>query len=195
MRLLTSLLLVAIALAQEPVDVAGWKDLGARESSYGNYRRAAVAFERAVAADPSSGLAQFLLGEAYGQQFRPNVDEPENLRLEITAGGLLHLASGALLASEPLPEIMRGIVDGTALDAVALEGMVLPFYAGGLCLNGCNKDGAGEVGVTVVPLDDAPLVAQFGCEQMAREEKRLAEIARAACSRAPKSTSRSERSK
>lgn len=160
MRLLTSFLLVAIALAQEPVDVADWMELGARESSYGNYRRVAVAFERAVAADPSRGRAQFLLGEAYGQQFRPNVDEPESLRLETTAGGVLRLASGALLASGPLPEIMRGIVDGTGCDAEALEGMVLSVYARELCPNGCNKDGAGEV-VTVVPLDDAALVAQF----------------------------------
>ena len=86
MRLLSLFLLVAIALAQEPVDVAGWMELGAGESSYGNYRRTAVAFERAVAADPSSGPAQFLLGEAYGQQFRPNVDEPENLRSLVIGG-------------------------------------------------------------------------------------------------------------
>ena len=79
-----------------------------------------------------------------------------------------------------------------------LEAMALPVYARGVCPNGCNKDGPGEVGaivacggvavrpgdvviadrdgVTVVPLEDAAEVAKLAAEQMAREEKRLAEI-------------------
>ena len=68
----------------------------------------------------------------------------------------------------------------------------------GLCPNGCNKDGAGEVGaivacggvavrpgdivvadrdgVTIVPLEDAPAVAALAAQQREREHKRLAEI-------------------
>jgi 4-hydroxy-4-methyl-2-oxoglutarate aldolase len=113
---------------------------------------------------------------------------------------------GELLATSALKMGVRAvIVDGTVRDAEALEAMALPVYARGLCPNGCNKDGAGEVGaivacggvavrpgdvviadrdgVTVVPLDDAPLVAQLAGEQMAREEKRLAEIARGVLTR------------
>jgi 4-hydroxy-4-methyl-2-oxoglutarate aldolase len=113
---------------------------------------------------------------------------------------------GELLATSALKVGVRAvIVDGTVRDAEALEAMALPVYARGLCPNGCNKDGAGEVGaivacggvavrpgdvviadrdgVTVVPLDDAPLVAQLAGEQMAREEKRLAEIARGVLTR------------
>ena len=92
------------------------------------------------------------------------------------------------------------IVDGTVRDAGALEALALPVYARGLCPNGCNKDGPGEVGaivacggvavrpgdviladrdgVTVVPLDDAPAVARLAGEQMERERKRLSEIER-----------------
>jgi 4-hydroxy-4-methyl-2-oxoglutarate aldolase len=113
---------------------------------------------------------------------------------------------GELLATSALKSGVRAvIVDGTVRDAEALEAMALPVYARGLCPNGCNKDGAGEVGaivacggvavrpgdvviadrdgVTVVPLDDAPLVAQLAREQVAREEKRLAEIARGVLTR------------
>ena len=83
--------------------------------------------------------------------------------------------------------------------------MALPVYARGLCPDGCNKDGAGEVGaivacggvavrpgdvviadrdgVTVVPLEDAAEVARLAREQMAREEKRLAEIRRGVLTR------------
>jgi regulator of RNase E activity RraA len=97
------------------------------------------------------------------------------------------------------------IVDGTVRDAEALQAIALPVYARGLCPNGCNKDGPGEVGaivscggvavrpgdivladrdgVTIVPLEDAPLVAQLAAEQIAREEKRLAEIARGVLTR------------
>ena len=92
------------------------------------------------------------------------------------------------------------IVDGTVRDAEALEALALPVYARGLCPNGCNKDGPGEMGaivacggvavrpgdvvladrdgVTVVPLADAAEVARLAQEQMERERKRLAEIAR-----------------
>jgi 4-hydroxy-4-methyl-2-oxoglutarate aldolase len=83
-------------------------------------------------------------------------------------------------------------------DADALQALTLPVYARGLCPNGCNKDGAGEVGaviacggvavrpgdviiadrdgVTVVPLDDAPEVAKLAQAQIEREHRRLAEI-------------------
>jgi regulator of RNase E activity RraA len=108
---------------------------------------------------------------------------------------------GELLATSALQAGVRAvIVDGTVRDADALQAMDLPVYARGLCPNGCNKDGPGEVGaivacggvavrpgdvviadrdgVTVVPLDDAAEVAALAADQMAREKKRLAEIGR-----------------
>ena len=108
---------------------------------------------------------------------------------------------GELLASSAVRIGVRAvIVDGTVRDAEAQEALALPVYARGLCPNGCNKDGPGEVGaivacggvavrpgdviladrdgVTVVPLDDAPAVARLAGEQMERERKRLSEIER-----------------
>lgn len=108
---------------------------------------------------------------------------------------------GELLATSAQRIGVRAvIVDGTVRDAAALEAMGLPVYARGLCPNGCNKDGPGEVGaiiacggvavrsgdviladrdgVTVVPLDDAPDVARMAADQVAREQKRLSEIER-----------------
>ena len=108
---------------------------------------------------------------------------------------------GELLATSAVQSGVRAvIVDGTVRDADALQAMGLPVYARGLCPNGCNKDGPGEVGgiiacggvavrpgdviladrdgVTVVPLNDAAEVAALAAEQMAREKKRLAEIGR-----------------
>lgn len=98
------------------------------------------------------------------------------------------------------------IVDGTVRDVEALETMRLPVYARGVCANGCNKDGAGEVGgviacggvavragdviiadrdgIAVVPLDDAEEVARLAAGQMEREEKRKGEIERGVLVRA-----------
>jgi len=113
---------------------------------------------------------------------------------------------GELLATSAMKMgVAAVIVDGTVRDAEGLEAMALPVYARGLCPNGCNKDGPGEVGaivacggvavrpgdvviadrdgVTVVPLEDAAQVAQLAAEQIAREEKRLAEIARGVLTR------------
>jgi regulator of RNase E activity RraA len=97
------------------------------------------------------------------------------------------------------------IIDGTVRDAEALQAMGLPVYARGLCPNGCNKDGPGEVGaiiacggvavrpgdvvladrdgVTVVPFEDAAAVALAAADQVAREQKRLAEIGRGVLTR------------
>ena len=106
---------------------------------------------------------------------------------------------GELLATSAAKlGVQAVIVDGTVRDAEALESMGLPVYARGLCPNGCNKDGPGEVGaiiacggvavrpgdvivadrdgVTVVPLEDAAEVAALAADQVAREQKRLAEI-------------------
>jgi len=110
---------------------------------------------------------------------------------------------GELLASSAVRMGVRAvIVDGTVRDAEALEALALPVYARGLCPNGCNKDGPGEVGalvacggvavrpgdviladrdgVTVVPLTDAGEVARLAAGQIERERTRLAEIARGA---------------
>jgi regulator of RNase E activity RraA len=108
---------------------------------------------------------------------------------------------GELLASSARRVGVRAvIVDGTVRDAEPLEAMRLPVYARGLCPNGCNKDGPGEVGraiacggvavhagdvivadrdgVTVVPLEDAAEVARLAVEQVERERMRMAEIGR-----------------
>ena len=108
---------------------------------------------------------------------------------------------GELLATSAVKAGVRAVVvDGTVRDAESLAAMGLPVYARGLCPNGCNKDGPGEVGtiiacggvavrpgdvviadrdgVTVRPLDDALEVAALASEQIAREQRRLAEIAK-----------------
>jgi regulator of RNase E activity RraA len=108
---------------------------------------------------------------------------------------------GELLAASAVQSGGRAaIIDGTVRDADALQAMGLPVYARGLCPNGCNKDGPGEVGgiiacggvavrpgdviladrdgVTVLPLNDAAEVAALAADQVAREKRRLAEIGR-----------------
>jgi regulator of RNase E activity RraA len=117
-----------------------------------------------------------------------------------TQSNVTNSGFGELLATSAMKMGVRGvIVDGTVRDSEEIEAMKLPVYARGLCPNGCNKDGAGEVGaiiscggvavkpgdiivadrdgVAVVPLDDAAEVAKLVAAQIEREEKRLAEIA------------------
>src|SRR5260370_9628134 len=125
---------------------------------------------------------------------------PGDIVVMNTQGNNVSAAFGELLASSAVKIGIRGIiVDGVVRDADALERLALPVYSRGLCPNSCHKDGPGEVGaivacggvavrpgdglipdrdgVTVVPLDDAPAVADLSAAQIAREEKRLAEIA------------------
>jgi 4-hydroxy-4-methyl-2-oxoglutarate aldolase len=117
-----------------------------------------------------------------------------------TQGNIANSGFGELIATSAVKVGISGvIVDGTVRDADALQALKLPVYARGLCGNGCNKDGAGEVGaviacggvavrpgdviladrdgVTVVPLADAAEVAAAVKAQIEREEKRLQEIA------------------
>ncbi|HTS65399.1 MAG TPA: hypothetical protein VMH28_25435 [Candidatus Acidoferrales bacterium] len=57
---------------------------------------------------------------------------------------------GELLATSAVKAGVRAVVvDGTVRDAEALAAMGLPVYARGLCPNGCNKDGPGEVGTII----------------------------------------------
>jgi regulator of RNase E activity RraA len=116
-----------------------------------------------------------------------------------TQGNIGNSGFGELIASSAVKVGVRGvIVDGTVRDAEALESLGLPVYSRGLCPNGCNKDGAGEVGtiiacggvavrpgdvvladrdgVTVIPLEDAAEVAVLVKAQLEREAKRLQEI-------------------
>jgi regulator of RNase E activity RraA len=116
-----------------------------------------------------------------------------------TQSNVTNSGFGELLATSAMKMGVRGvIVDGTVRDAEEIEMMKLPVYARGLCPNGCNKDGTGEVGaiiacggvavrpgdiivadrdgVAVVPLDDAAEVAKLVTAQIEREEKRHAEI-------------------
>jgi regulator of RNase E activity RraA len=126
---------------------------------------------------------------------------PGDIVVMNTQGNVANSGFGELVATSAVKIGVRGvIVDGTVRDADGLERLALPVYSRGLCPNGCNKDGAGEVGaivacggvavrpgdiviadrdgVTVVPLDDAPEVAELAAAQIEREEMRLAEIAR-----------------
>lgn len=124
---------------------------------------------------------------------------PGDILLMNTQGNITNSGFGELVATSAVKIGVRGvIVDGTVRDAEALQALALPVYARGLCANGCNKDGPGEVGaiiscggvavrpgdiiiadrdgVAVVPLDDASEVAKLAAAQVEREERRLAEI-------------------
>lgn len=127
--------------------------------------------------------------------------QPGDIIVVNTQGNVTNSPFGELLATSAVEVGIRAvIVDGTVRDAEALQRLKLPVYARGLCSNGCNKDGAGEVGtviacggvavrsgdiiiadrdgVAVVPLDAAPEIAKLSLAQVEREEKRLAEIAK-----------------
>jgi regulator of RNase E activity RraA len=125
--------------------------------------------------------------------------EPGDILVMNTQGNVVNAGFGELIATAAVKLGMAGvIVDGMVRDGEGLHALRLPVYARGLCPNGCNKDGAGEVGaiiacggvavrpgdiviadrdgVTVVPLADAAEVAALAAAQVEREEKRLAEI-------------------
>lgn len=127
--------------------------------------------------------------------------QPGDVVVMNTQGNTANSGFGELLAASAVKMGVRAaILDGTVRDADALQALRLPVYARGLCPNGCNKDGGGEVGaivacggvavrpgdivvadrdgVTVVPLDDAEDVAALAAAQVQREHKRLAEIER-----------------
>jgi regulator of RNase E activity RraA len=124
---------------------------------------------------------------------------PGDILVMNTQGNTSSSGFGELIATSAAKIGVRGvIVDGTVRDVEAFHALKLPVYARGLCPNGCHKDGTGEVGaiiacggvavrpgdiliadrdgVAVVPLDDAAEVAKLAEDQIAREEKRLAEI-------------------
>jgi len=124
---------------------------------------------------------------------------PGDIVVMNTQGNVANSGFGELIATSAKKiGILAVIIDGTVRDADALEALRLPVYARGLCPNGCNKDGPGEVGaivacggvavrpgdviiadrdgVTVVPLNDAAEVAILAAAQVEREQKRLAEI-------------------
>ena len=130
-----------------------------------------------------------------------SVARPGDMVVMNTQGNTNNAGFGELLATSAVKIGVRAvIVDGVVRDADALQAMALPVYARGLSPNGCNKDGAGEVGavvscggvavrpgdvviadrdgVTVVPLEDAAEVAALAQAQVEREQKRLAEIGR-----------------
>lgn len=126
---------------------------------------------------------------------------PGDIVVMNTQGNIANSGFGELIATSAVKVGVSGvIVDGTVRDAEALQNLKIPVYARGLCPNGCNKDGGGEVGsviacggvavrpgdvvladrdgVTVVPLEDAAEVAGLVQAQLEREEKRLQEIAK-----------------
>jgi len=81
MRTLALLLFATALAAQDPVDFPGWMQRGVNEFQAARYPAAVVAFERAVAIDPSNANAQLYLASAHMQQFVPGVESPENARL------------------------------------------------------------------------------------------------------------------
>jgi 4-hydroxy-4-methyl-2-oxoglutarate aldolase len=124
---------------------------------------------------------------------------PDDVVVMNTQGNVTNSGFGELIATSAVKIGIRSvIVDGTVRDVEELQALKLPVYARGLCSNGCNKDGPGEVGaiiscggvavrpgdiiiadrdgVTVVPLDDAPEVAKLSLAHVEREKVRLAEI-------------------
>jgi 4-hydroxy-4-methyl-2-oxoglutarate aldolase len=124
---------------------------------------------------------------------------PGDIVVMNTQGNTVNAGFGELLATSAVKAgVAAVIVDGVVRDADALERLALPVYSRGLSPNGCNKDGAGEVGaivscggvavrpgdvivadrdgITVVPLDDAAEVARLAAQQIDRETGRLAEI-------------------
>jgi regulator of RNase E activity RraA len=130
-----------------------------------------------------------------------SVAKPGDVVVMNTQGNVNNSGFGELIGSSAARAGVRAvIVDGTVRDADALEALRLPVYARGLSPNGCNKDGAGEVGaiiacggvavrpgdvivadrdgITVVPLEDAGEVAKLAHAQVEREENRKAEIAK-----------------
>jgi 4-hydroxy-4-methyl-2-oxoglutarate aldolase len=125
--------------------------------------------------------------------------KPGDIIVVNTQGNVTNSPFGELIATSAVQVGIRAvIVDGTVRDVEALQTLKLPVYARGLCSNGCNKDGPGEVGaiiacggvavrsgdiiiadrdgVAVVPLDAGPEIAKLAVAQVEREEKRLAEI-------------------
>jgi len=126
---------------------------------------------------------------------------PGDIVVMNTQGNMANAGFGELIATSAVKIGIRAvIVDGMVRDAEALEALRLPVYSRGLCPNGCNKDGSGEVGaivacggvavrpgdviiadrdgITVVPLDDAAEVAALAVAQVEREQERLDEIAK-----------------
>jgi len=131
---------------------------------------------------------------------------PGDIVVMNTQGNTVNAGFGELLATSAVKAGVRAvIVDGVVRDAEALERLALPVYSRGLSPNGCNKDGAGEVGaviacggvavrpgdvviadrdgITVVPLDDAADVACLAAGQIQRETNRLDEIERGVLTR------------
>jgi regulator of RNase E activity RraA len=127
--------------------------------------------------------------------------KPGDIVVVNTQGNVTNSGFGELIATSAVRVGVRAvIVDGTVRDAEALQALNLPVYARGLCANGCNKDGPGEVGaiiacggvavrpgdvivadrdgVAVVPLDVAPEIAKLAMAQVEREGKWLGEIAK-----------------
>ncbi|HEX7003668.1 MAG TPA: hypothetical protein VF168_05745 [Trueperaceae bacterium] len=117
-----------------------------------------------------------------------------------TQGNVANAGFGELMANAAVRAGIRAVVvDGVVRDGLDLEKLDLPVYSRGLSPTGCDKDGPGEIGtiiacggvavrpgdvvvadqdgVTIVPLDDAPTIAELAVAKVESETARLSEIA------------------
>jgi regulator of RNase E activity RraA len=106
---------------------------------------------------------------------------------------------GELIATSAVRAGVRAvIIEGAVRDVEALEMLKLPVYSRAICPGGCNKDGGGEIGtiiacggvavrpgdiiiadrdgITVVPLEDAEVVAAASRKKVNAENQRMREI-------------------
>ena len=126
---------------------------------------------------------------------------PGDILVMNTQGNVANSGFGELMATSAVKIGVRGVIwmarCGTS---EALEALQLPVYSRGVCPNGCNKDGAGEVGAVIacggVAVRPVILswrtatasrwcrwrmrtkVARLSLAQMERERKRKTEIER-----------------
>jgi len=79
-----------------------------------------------------------------------SVARPGDIVVMNTQGNVGNSGFGELIAASAAKAGVRAvIVDGTVRDSEAIQALKLPVYARGLSPNGCNKDGAGEVGAII----------------------------------------------
>jgi 4-hydroxy-4-methyl-2-oxoglutarate aldolase len=128
------------------------------------------------------------------------VAEPGDIVVVSTCGNTTSAVFGELMCHTAVAKALGGIVvDGAIRDVEGITRLGLAAYSRSVCPGGCDKDGPGEInvpiscggtvvvpgdivvgdgdGVAVVPREHAEEVLALVLELMARERKRIAEIA------------------